>query len=164
MPLSRSVSLRKRSVVLCWDPSHCVWGEGHWHDKCDLQYVYSDLLIGEARAGLRCNNGKPTFQKALTYFMEKLLLFDVGAFILKKKAIMKQMELMFSFLRFMIINKKCFIQYWIYFLYGMICLILFCWMEMLQNDTYKLVVNLIELLNAATFFAVHTKSSLCYSL
>lgn len=60
-------------------------------------------LIGEARAGLRCNNGKPTFQKTLG-FRRKLLLCGVGAFILRCYNETNGINV-FS-LHFMIINKN----------------------------------------------------------
>ena len=51
---------------------------------------------------MRCNNGKPTFQKALGF--HELLLFGVGAFILRCYKETNGIHV-FSPLRFMIINK-----------------------------------------------------------
>lgn len=57
--------LKGGSLSFVWIPRY-VGGELTL-DSCDLQSVYSWSLIGAARAGLRCNNGKPTFQKALRF-------------------------------------------------------------------------------------------------
>lgn len=61
--------LRMRLTVLCWDSYYFFfWGVGGrlTLDIRDLVCVQWSLT-GAARAGLRCNNGKPTFQKALGF-------------------------------------------------------------------------------------------------
>lgn len=123
MPLSRLVSLRRRFTVLRWDPSRFLGGETvntgqKWTTVC-VQWS----LVGEARAGLRCNNSKPTFQKALG-FRRKLLLFGVGAFILR--CYNETNEIHVFFLHFMVINKKRFHIILESLLCSATCLIAFC--------------------------------------
>lgn len=86
--VSRCVTKKEVGRPLCPGPFTCV-GTGSVGRTQPRRCVW--WLIGEARAGLRCNNSKPTFQKALGFswnncccLMLVLLSYDVK---------IKQMEL-----------------------------------------------------------------------
>lgn len=82
MPPSSCVSPKNEAhCSRCRDTSCYFWwggpggkgANGRPADMLDLVFVQWSLT-GAARAGLRCNNGKPTFQKQPWVFMVKLLL------------------------------------------------------------------------------------------